>query len=121
MDLEIDRDSSTPPYVQLVDQVTEAIDTGTVAMGERLPTVRELAETLDLAPNTVARAYKELEEAGLLRTAGRAGTFVNDGAVSDSDAAAARELTKTYLDEMQRLGYSSAATSALLDRLARSR
>lgn len=119
MDIEIDRASTTPPYVQLIDQVTEAIDSGELPVGERLPTVRDLAGELELAPNTVARAYKELEESGLLRTAGRAGTFVNESAASDSDAAIARELTERYLEEMSRLGYAPAAASSLVERLAR--
>ena len=121
MEFEIDRASTMPPYAQLVDQVTEAIDTGVLAIGERLPTVRDLAGSLDLAPNTVARAYKELEAAGLLRAAGRAGTFVSDSALSATDTATARALAETFLDEMLRLGYAPSAASSLVDRLARQR
>lgn len=52
--------------------------TGRLLPGDRLPTVRELARELDLAPNTVAKAYRELEAAGFVVTAGRRGTFVAD-------------------------------------------
>jgi len=71
----IDRDAPAPPYEQLVTQIRRQIERGTLAPGQRLPTVRALAERIDLVPNTVARAYRELEVAGWIETRGRAGTF----------------------------------------------
>lgn len=71
-------DSSTvPPYEQVRAQLAEQISSGRLAVGTRLPTVRRLAEDLGIANNTVARAYRELEQAGLVETRGRAGSFVS--------------------------------------------
>ncbi|WP_350348115.1 GntR family transcriptional regulator [Agromyces sp. G08B096] len=65
-----------PPFEQLRAQVVEAVAEGGLTPGERLPTVRALAEELGLAANTVARAYRELEQDGVVETRGRSGTFV---------------------------------------------
>jgi len=73
----IDATSPTPPYEQLRVQVARQIADHTLAVGTRLPTVRQLAADLGLAVNTVGRAYRELEEAGLIETRGRAGSFVS--------------------------------------------
>ncbi len=75
----IDSRSPVPPYEQLRAQLAGQIHDHTLAVGTRLPTVRRLAADLGLAVNTVARAYRELEEAGLVETKGRAGTFVAAG------------------------------------------
>jgi DNA-binding transcriptional regulator YhcF (GntR family) len=72
----IDARSPVPPYEQLRSQLAGQISERTLAVGTRLPTVRRLAADLGLAVNTVARAYRELEENGLVETRGRAGTFV---------------------------------------------
>ena len=76
--IEVDRSSATPPYEQIVTQVRRAVERGTLAPGTRLPTVRALAERTGLVPNTVAKAYRELEATGDLEGRGRAGTFVAD-------------------------------------------
>jgi DNA-binding transcriptional regulator YhcF (GntR family) len=73
----IDTASSVPPYEQLRTQLARQIQKRTLAVGTRLPTIRHLAADLGLAVNTVARAYRELEEAGLIETRGRAGSFVS--------------------------------------------
>jgi GntR family transcriptional regulator len=72
----LDPDSAAPPYRQIVDQIAEAVAAGWLAPGERLPSVRDLAEELDLAPGTVARAYSELESMGVVETRGARGTHV---------------------------------------------
>lgn len=76
MDLRLDPASTTPPYEQLRMLLLERMQQGVLAAGSRLPPVRQLAEQLDLAPGTVARAYKELEAAGAVETRGRNGTVV---------------------------------------------
>jgi DNA-binding transcriptional regulator YhcF (GntR family) len=73
----IDVASSTPPYEQLRIHLARQIQDRTLAVGTRLPPIRQLAVDLRLAVNTVARAYRELEEAGLIETRGRAGSFVS--------------------------------------------
>jgi DNA-binding transcriptional regulator YhcF (GntR family) len=74
--LHLDANSPLPPFEQVRDQLGGLIATGGLAEGERLPTVRGLATELGLAAGTVARAYKELEAAGLVTTRSRAGTVV---------------------------------------------
>lgn len=76
MTLIIDTSSAVPPFEQLRQQIARQVDRGELVPGAQLPTVRRLAADLELAPNTVARAYKELEAAGVVHTAGRRGTVV---------------------------------------------
>ncbi|MFG1948235.1 GntR family transcriptional regulator [Nonomuraea sp. NPDC048826] len=73
----IDAASPVPPYEQLRAQLAGQIQDRTLPVGSRLPTIRHLAASLGLAVNTVGRAYRELEEAGLIETRGRAGSFVS--------------------------------------------
>ena len=72
----IDSSTATPPFEQIRLQFREQIHSGGLLAGTRLPTVRRLAADLNLATNTVARAYRELEAAGLIVTRGRGGTLV---------------------------------------------
>jgi GntR family transcriptional regulator len=109
-------DGGDPPYVQLRDAVRARIERGTLLPGDRVPTVRALAEQLDLAPNTVARAYRELESDGWLTGRGRAGTFVADRLPerpSDADAALAAA-ADAYARRAAQLGFGrEAAVRAL--------
>ncbi|MER7008058.1 GntR family transcriptional regulator [Dactylosporangium sp. NPDC000555] len=73
----IDAGSAVPPYEQLRVHFARRIQDHRLAVGTRLPTIRSLAAELGLAVNTVARAYRELEDAGLIETRGRAGSFVS--------------------------------------------
>ncbi|MFG2299462.1 GntR family transcriptional regulator [Actinacidiphila glaucinigra] len=73
----IDSASPVPPFEQLRAQLARQIQDRTLAVGTRLPTIRRLAADLGLAVNTVGRAYRALEEAGLIETRGRAGSFVS--------------------------------------------
>ena len=73
----IDLTDPTPPFEQLRRQFALLIETGQLAHGERLPSVRQLARDLGLAPGTVGRAYQELESAGLVRTRRGGGTTVS--------------------------------------------
>lgn len=73
----IDSTSPVPPFEQLRAQLARQIQDHTLAVGTRLPTIRRLAADLGLAANTVGRAYRELEEAGLIETRGAAGSFVS--------------------------------------------
>ncbi len=102
--LVIDPRSSVPPFEQLRQQLMAQINTGELPPGSRLPAVRRLASDLGLAPNTVARAYRELEATGFVRTAGRNGTVVavpNDGPDIVQQASA---LANSYVAAMRALG-----------------
>jgi DNA-binding transcriptional regulator YhcF (GntR family) len=85
----VDLRSAEPPFEQVRAQLAGLIGSGRLLPGERLPTVRALAADLGLAVNTVARAYKELEAAGLVETRRRAGTVVASGAHTADVAVAA--------------------------------
>ena len=74
----IDESARIPPYEQLRAQLRLMVSSGRLKPRERLPPIRSLAAELSLAPGTVARAYRELEWAGILEGRGRAGTFVVD-------------------------------------------
>ena len=79
--------SDEPIYVQITEQISEAIAKGQLASGDKLPAVRKLASELVINPNTVARAYTILEQAGLVTTKTGSGTFVSDPKLRKSDAA----------------------------------
>jgi GntR family transcriptional regulator len=72
----LDARSGAPPYLQIVQQVKEALRLGLLDVGDQLPTVREVVADLAINPNTVAKAYRELEHAGLVEPQPGRGTFV---------------------------------------------
>ncbi len=76
LELAVDAEAPDAPYVQLRSGIADRVADGRLLAGDRLPTVRGLAAELGIAPGTVARAYRELEEAGLVETRGRQGSFV---------------------------------------------
>lgn len=102
MKLTLDRSSDVPPFVQVREGLRAQIEAGHLEPGFRLPPVRTLADALDLAANTVARAYKELEALGVVETRGRAGTFVAGRGVASSLRAAA----SAYVASVHALGLS---------------
>jgi len=107
----VDAVSPLPPYEQVRLGIAEQIRSGVLAVGTRLPSVRGLAQGLDLAPNTVARAYRELEAAGLVETAGRRGTVV--AVTGDRVGAEAAGAAAAFAATVRRLGLSSAEALAL--------
>lgn len=97
MRIALDRSSPEPLSEQLSTSIAERIRRGSLAPGARLPTVRALAHDLELAPNTVAKAYRALEDQGLIVGRGRRGTFVTD------------RLPKRFTDRELRLGEAADA------------
>jgi GntR family transcriptional regulator len=83
MEISVLTTSPEPVYEQIVRQIQDRVATGELKPGTPLPTVRQLAGDLQLNRNTVARAYKQLEDRGVILTAGRKGTFVRDDASSE--------------------------------------
>jgi GntR family transcriptional regulator len=77
--VDIDVHSGVPIYVQIADQVRRAIEAGSLRSGERLPTVRRLARELSVAPNTIVKAYSELQRVGLVESRPGVGTVVAEG------------------------------------------
>lgn len=103
--VQVDSGASQPLFDQLRTQIIEAVRGGRLLAGIRLPTVRELAAELGLAVNTVARAYRELETAGIVETKGRFGTFIAHVDPADATMAAAAGV---YADAARSLGVSRA-------------
>jgi GntR family transcriptional regulator len=77
--IDVDPRSGVPIYVQIVEQVRHALDVGALRPGERLPTVRRLAGELAIAPNTIVKAYNELQRRGLVVSRPGVGTVVAEG------------------------------------------
>lgn len=105
--LRLDPTSSDPPFAQLHRQIAAQVADGTLRPGDRLPTVRRLAGDLGIAPNTVARAYRELESGGLIVGRGRAGTFVAETAPVHPGAAylsTAQQAATDYVRTIRALG-----------------
>ncbi len=102
MFLSVDPRSGIPPFEQLRVQVRDRVASGELAPGTRLPTVRRLAEDLELAPNTVARSYRELELDGIIETRGRNGSFVSSH--GDQVEQQAQEAAAEYALRIRRLG-----------------
>ncbi|MGA5298637.1 GntR family transcriptional regulator [Nucisporomicrobium flavum] len=117
MDITIDAGSPVPPYEQVRLRIAALAADGTLAAGTRLPPVRTLAAQLGLAVNTVARAYRELEQAGLVETHGRAGTLIT--AAAAGTPVAARKAAQRYADETKSLGLTPQAALALVEAVLR--
>jgi DNA-binding transcriptional regulator YhcF (GntR family) len=112
VDIVIDADSAVPPYEQVRLRIAELAAAGGLAAGAKLPPVRQLAAELGLATNTVARAYRELEQAGLVETRGRAGTLVT--ARAGRTPAEAQQAAQRYADQANALGVPPEAALELV-------
>ncbi|NDJ88172.1 GntR family transcriptional regulator [Mycolicibacter kumamotonensis] len=110
--LRIDAQPDTPLFEQVRTRMIEAVREGALPAGTRLPTVRELAGQLGLAVNTVARAYRELEAAGIVETRGRFGTFV---ASSDPADAAMTAAAAAFVAAARAVGLGKAEALRYLD------
>ncbi len=85
----VDTRSGVPIYLQLIEQIKRSVALGILSAGEQLPTVKQLALDLTVNPNTVARAYRELERDELIETAPGRGSFVRANGHADAPALAA--------------------------------
>jgi DNA-binding transcriptional regulator YhcF (GntR family) len=114
--IEVDSNGATPPYEQIRVQIMTMINAGTLATGTQLPTIRQLAGDLDIAPGTVARAYTELERAGLVTSRRRRGTVVAERQEQSESVRVEQldEAARAYALAAYRLGVGSAAALAAL-------
>lgn len=112
MDITIDPASPVAPYEQVRLRIAALAAAGDLAAGTRLPPVRRLAGELGLAVNTVARAYRELEQAGLVETRGRHGTVVTAEAAGTSGQA--QHAAAAYADRIRALGIPADTALALV-------
>jgi GntR family transcriptional regulator len=106
--IQLDFRSNTPIYLQIVEQIEQMVLAGALTPGDQLPTVRQLASVIRVNFNTVARAYRLLDESGLISTQQGRGTYIMDLPGQTALARLGQEslevLTQRYLSEVARLG-----------------
>src|ERR1700739_2480882 len=113
----LDLHSGVPVYRQIVDQVRGAVASGALAVGDQLPTVRQLAVDLSINPNTVVRAYRELELSGLLESNQGTGTFISEQKIRGSEEERARQLSQIVGDCVARAGAAGFTVEDLMEQL----
>jgi GntR family transcriptional regulator len=121
VEFHLDQRSGLPVYVQLVQQVKEALRLGLLDVGDQLPTVREVVAELAINPNTGAKAYRELEHEGLVAATPGRGTFVTATLVAPSveHHEALRRALLTWLIEARRMGLDEESILALISSTVR--
>jgi len=100
----LDSHSGVPVYRQIIDQVLAGVAMGTLKAGHQLPTVRQMAVDLAINPNTVLRAYRELEIRGVLETQQGTGTFISHREMKPDDAERRRQLEQLVSEFVARAG-----------------
>src|SRR5271163_4002276 len=100
----LDLSTGVPAYRQIIDQVQGAIASGKMGAGDQLPTVRQMAVDLAINPNTVVRAYRELEIRGILTTHQGTGTFIAERELEDGGEQRARRLEQLVAEFIARAG-----------------
>src|SRR5580704_6953820 len=113
----LDQRSGVPVYRQLIDQVLGGIASSTLALGDQLPTSRQVAVDLSINPNTVMRAYRELEIRGVLDTQQGTGTFVTQKKVKQDDVERQRRLNQLMGEFVARAGSAGFTIEDLLEQL----
>lgn len=113
----LDPRSGVPVYRQLIDQVQAGLASGNLASGDQLPTVRQVAVDLEINPNTVLRAYRELEIRGVLDTHQGTGTFISNRNVPQDDAEHERRLEQLVSEFVARAGAGGFTVKELMERL----
>lgn len=123
MRIALDQDSAEPLSDQLSAALARRIHRGSLAAGSRLPTVRALAEELELAPNTVAKAYRALEGEGLIETRGRRGSFVAERLPTRPSEAETllEDAARAFVARARQLRVPDAAAMLAVGRAQRSR
>jgi GntR family transcriptional regulator len=116
--LRLDMRSGVPVYRQIIDQVRAGVAAGTLAAGDQLPTVRQLAVDLTINPNTVLRAYRELELGGMLETHQGTGTFISNRKIVKNNAERERQLTQLVNECSARAGAAGFTLDELRERLS---
>lgn len=114
---QLDLATGVPAYRQIIDQVMLGISTGSLTPGDQLPTVRQLAVDLSINPNTVVRAYRELEIRGVLATQQGIGTFINKTQVQPDEALRQKRLSQLAGEFVARAGRDGFSLDELIERL----
>jgi GntR family transcriptional regulator len=114
---QLDLHSGMPVYRQIIDQVCGGIASGLLTAGDQLPTVRQLAVDLAINPNTVVRAYRELEFGGLIETHQGTGTFISAQKMKRADAERGRQLAQIVAECVSRAGAAGFTVDELIEAL----
>jgi GntR family transcriptional regulator len=122
IEFHLDRRSGVAPYQQVVQQVRQALRLGLLEVDEQLPTVKEVVASLAINPNTVLKAYKELEHLGLVVARPGVGTFVTKTLREDSLAAYGplRQSLQRWLAQARRAGLDEESIEAIFRDVVRS-
>ena len=113
----LDLESGVPVYRQIIDQVLGGVATGRLKAGKQLPTVRQVAVDLAINPNTVVRAYRELEIRGVLVTQQGTGTFIGAQKVERDEAERTRQLSQLVNEMVSRAGAAGFTIEELLEQI----
>jgi GntR family transcriptional regulator len=113
----LDLRTGVPAYRQIIDQVRGGLASGALTTGDQLPTVRQLAVDLAINPNTVVRAYKELELSGLLETQQGTGTFIRVQKLFLAEGERERQLSQIAGDAVTRAGAAGFTINELIEQL----
>ena len=114
---QLDLHSGVPAYRQIIDHVRGGMASGQLTPGDQLPTVRQLAVDLAINPNTVVRAYRELELGGLLDSLQGTGTFISAQKIKRADAERDRQLAQIVSDCASRAGAAGFTVDELIEEL----
>ena len=108
--------SGVPVYLQLIEQIKHAIETGALPAGGQLPSVRQMAEDLLINPNTVARAYRDLEHEGIIELKHGSGAFIRDSIVPRTKLMnKAQAVVQSALDDLSSLALSEEQIRRLVE------
>jgi GntR family transcriptional regulator len=116
--LQIDPSNSNPLYIQIIDQIKHAIAIGVFKVDKPLPTIREMAVELRINPNTVAKAIRELEREGVLKTYVGKGSFVSEKALkvaSEDNSEKLNKLSRQFIKDAEWLGFDQKQAISALD------
>jgi GntR family transcriptional regulator len=113
----LDLQSGVPVYRQIIDQVMGGVAAGTLSPGDQLPTVRQVAVDLSINPNTVVRAYRELEIRGALETQQGTGTFISRKKIQRDEVERRRQLNQMVGDFVSRAGAAGFTVAELMEQL----
>ena len=117
IDFHLETRSGVPTYLQLVQQVRQAVRLGVLKPGDQLPTVKEVVGTLAINPNTVLRAYREMEIRGIVDTQQGTGTFIASRKIEQSKAERDRALAQLTSEFVSRAGAGGFTLQDLMDSL----
>ena len=113
----LDLHSGVPVYRQIIDQVLAGMASGTLRGGDQLPTVRQVAVDLAINPNTVVRAYRELEIRGVIETQQGTGTFISHKKIKQDDVERQRRLSQLAGEFAARAGAAGFTVQELMEHL----